>query len=65
MPALTDPEAKRHLSRAKLASDLEKALARRASRPLRSVWTAPVPGEPDAGLLAMPVHPQPGGKCND
>ena len=60
MAALKDPEAKRPLSRAKLVSRPDEVFAKRASRPLRSAWTAPVPGESDAGLLAMPESKESG-----
>ena len=53
MPTLTDPEAMRPLSRAGRVSELERVLARRASRPFRSACTAPVPGETDAPSPAM------------
>lgn len=52
MPALKDPETKRPFSRAILISELEEAFDKRASLPLRSVRTAPVPGKPDATFLA-------------
>lgn len=60
MPALTDPEAKRPLSRTRPVAELDKAFAGHASRPLYSVWTAPVPGESDANSLAMPVSKEGG-----
>ncbi|MXY34642.1 MAG: hypothetical protein F4Y60_11255 [Boseongicola sp. SB0664_bin_43] len=60
MPALTDPEAKRPLSRTKLIAELDRPFAWHASQPLESAWAAPVPGESDANSLAMPVSKEGG-----
>ena len=52
MPVPTDPKASRQLSRAIVLTEPGNALARRASRPLRSVRIAPMAGKPDSAFHA-------------
>ena len=57
MPALKNPEAKRPLSRAKLVSGPDsRRWPRKAQTPPRA---GPQPRR------SQPLHPHPGGTCND